>query len=543
MRVLIAALLFASTAVAAPLPLKVDGGLQMKPQATTTISSRWWGLWNKYGAPFWFGAGVQSQLLAPYPGKFSVSQTATATSTSIHFAVSSDFNNDGKADVAVTNNTADNVSILIGNGDGTFVTPSNTSTGAGTGPIEVVAVDLNNDNNQDVVTVNRTTNNISVLMGNGGGGLAAAVQYATGATLVEGLASGDFDGDGDKDVVVIDLVGNNALVLLNNGSGVFGAAVAYNSGAGTFPYEVTVGDFNNDGKLDLAVGCTIATKQVAIFRGNGNGTFVTPPSYFAVADNAGLLAAADLNGDGNLDLVVPNAGGSSSVSVLIGNGAGSFAAAVNYATGATQPYGLVLADINHDGVIDIVTDSLNSAKLSTLLGVGNGTFSTASVYTIALQSNSLAAGDFNGDGRTDLVAAPSASSSAVSILLNSPTQYPAFTSTPAFNCSQGGSISMTLTANLGSWTIAQGLPGDLCTLTFIQGDASTRTIGTPPANIAWLGTTYNGTVHSAPVLTTATANAVDSFNLIAVPTYTGSVTNGQATMWVEMNRCMKCTHP
>ncbi len=159
-----------------------------------------------------------------------------------------DFNGDGKPDLVVANVDSDTVSVLLGNGDGTFQTAQNF--GAGRGPRSVAVGDFNGDGKLDLAVANFYSNNVSVLLGNGDGTFQAARNFAVGNGPYS-VAVGDFNGDGVQDLAVANFNSNNVSVLPGNGDGTFQAAV--NFGAGVFPSSVAVGDFNGDGLQDLAV--------------------------------------------------------------------------------------------------------------------------------------------------------------------------------------------------------------------------------------------------------------------------------------------------
>jgi hypothetical protein len=238
-----------------------------------------------------------------------------------------------------------------------------------------------------------------------------------------GVAVGDFNGDGKLDLAVINFMGL-AGILLGNGDGTFQPVKNY--AVGPQPVSIGVGDFRGDGKLDLAVvggdlGGGSFDSNVFILMGNGDGSF-QPPMPYNVLILGLTVAIRDFNGDGKLDLAVADYS-SSAVSVLLGNGDGSFQPQVNYPVGFEPEY-VVAGDFNGDGIMDLATANNLSNTVSILLGKGDGTFQPAPFQFPVLYPQALAVGDFNGDGKTDLAVTAgflpvnTISTGTVSILLN-----------------------------------------------------------------------------------------------------------------------------
>jgi len=338
--------------------------------------------WAAFGSPVHFTAGAGPESL-----------------------VTGDFNGDHKLDLAVPNPNSNNVSILLGNGDGTFKPAVDYSVGQA--PVVAAVGDFNRDGKLDLVVANNVSNNVSVLLGNGNGTFQTAVEHSAG-TNPSGLAVADFNRDGKLDVVVTDAGANKITVLLGNGTGSFQSTLAY--AVGQNPVAVAVGEFNRDGKPDLAVA-NHDSNNLSVLLGNGDGTFHAAVNYDGVP-NAAAIATADFNGDVKLDLVVANSLGFD-VAVLLGNGDGTFQAAKTYSTGYEPT--LALGDLNGDGKLDLAIADIGAGNMTTLLGNGSGAFQETVSYIVPVGVTSVSVGDFNGDGKLDLAAADG--SSGISVLL------------------------------------------------------------------------------------------------------------------------------
>jgi hypothetical protein len=322
-----------------------------------------------------------------------------------------DLNGDGKLDLVVANQTGANVSVLLGNGNGTFQSAVNYA--AGTGPRAVVLGDFNGDGKLDIAVANQN-GLVNVLLGNGSGGFSAPVSYSAGSTPVA-LTTGDFNGDGKLDLAVANFAGNNVSILTGKGDGTFNSAVNYNTttgSTGTAPDGIVAGDFNGDGHLDIAT--SDSGGGISVLLNNGSGGFGAPSTFSAGTSPKGIVAA-DFTGDGKLDLAVIN-GTSNNISLLTGNGAGSFSGPTNFSVG-TSPIGATAGDFNSDGKEDLAVVNSGGNNVTMLYGNGNGTFNTGVNQAVATNPQAVAAGDFNGDGSIDLAVA-NKDSNNVSVLLD-----------------------------------------------------------------------------------------------------------------------------
>jgi uncharacterized protein YfaP (DUF2135 family) len=368
-----------------------------------------------------------SVLLGNGTGTFPTRQDF-ATAYAPWSLTTGDFRGDGKADIVATvfvGTFGDVVSVLLGNGNGTFQPHVDYATGAY--PYAVVVGDFNHDDKADLATANEQGASVSILLGNGDGTFQPHMDYPTGGTPYS-IAAGDFNGDGKLDLVTAIAYPDAVAVLLGNGDGTFQPPVSY--AAEGEPDSVAVGDFNGDHKLDLAVAnycgsdphCQSAG-SVSIFLGNGDGTF-QPQVPYNTEFKPTSVVTADLNNDGKLDLAVANAQ-SNTVSILLGNGDGTFQPQVSYATG-TAPYSIAVGDFNGDGKPDVATANCgafncappsNAGTVSLLIGNGDGTFQPHVDFSVGSETRSIAVADFNGDGKTDL-ATVNNQSATVSVLLN-----------------------------------------------------------------------------------------------------------------------------
>ncbi len=361
-------------------------------------------------------SGAVGILLGNGDGTYQPAVTYNSGGYFTQTVAAGDFNADGKLDLALANQCNDanctngSVTVLLGNGDGTF--RAAVSYPSGGDAMFVAAGDLNGDGKLDLVVANNETNNVGVLLGNGNGTFQPVVEYASGGTQASSLALADLNGDGHLDLAVTNFLSGNVSILLGNGNGTFQSAVSYLSG-GSLVNAVVVADFNHDNKPDLAVAnlcndpnaCTAGV--VGVLLGKGDGTFQPAVTYAPGGQDSYSVAAADFNGDGKLDLAVSDE--TTGLTVLVGAGDGTFQLGPTYDSGGMDSFFAVVADINGDGKADIVMSNDCASDCSTgsvvaLIGNGNGSFhAPAKFLTNGSTFLASTAGDFNHDSRSDLV--------------------------------------------------------------------------------------------------------------------------------------------
>jgi hypothetical protein len=379
------------------------------------------------------------------------------------WVVVDDMNNDHTPDIIVANSNADNIGILFGYGNGTFRNVTTHSTGDSSGPCSVAVGDFNKDSWKDIAVANAGTITIAVLSGMGNGTNFSGSKYATplGSIFVSifvgdvnndtnldilvtgsgvdigivyiffGFGDGnftiptvystglhavptsigicDFDNDGRVALAVTNSIKANIFFMFQYGSDQFVTAWLFTTGNGSSPMAVTVGDFDNDSHEDIAVANS-GTNNIGIFRGKGDRTFFVQKTYSTGNHSRpNAIAVADFNNDNQLDIAVANYD-ANNIGILFGYGNGTFAVVTTYSTGgSSNPFSIAIDDLNKDNLMDIVVATFGTNKVLVFFGLVNGTFLDPKSYSLDYNARpqSVTIEDINNDGLLDIIVANS----------------------------------------------------------------------------------------------------------------------------------------
>jgi len=439
--------------------------------------------------------------------------------------VSADITGDGKADLIVTHTADNSVYFLKGNGNGTFQPAVQIPVGQAIQG-DVFVGDFNNDGKPDLLLISSNLDQPIVMLGNGDGTFKPAItssSFAYPGYYPRGWTVGDFNGDGKLDIACTlpSETSNTGRyeVLLGNGDGTFKSAIV---GPAVLGYSrwVTTGDFNHDGKLDLAIADgqgtsgNTANVELTILLGNGDGTFTLGGHYAspqfpdgtdtAAVSNPEDVVVADVNNDGNLDVIESDY--DNTINVFLGNGDGTFQAAKSFDPG-NYPRDVIPVDVNHDGKIDLVvtnvgintggalqsTDGDEPGSVAVLLGNGDGTFQAPITYSPSVYPGWTAVGDFNGDGYPDLATSQVLNGHAVNVMLDQPTS----TNLPPVYVDPPSASPLTVTNNTTTLSALATDDGGESNLTYTWA-----TVGSIPGPVTYSTNGTNASKNTVATFTT-----------------------------------------
>ena len=367
-----------------------------------------------------FNVGV---LYGKGDGTFEDVTVYLVTPNSIpQYALSGDLNNDSLPDIAVTMYESGEIGVFLGYGNRTFSPLKLYSSGSESGVHGLQFNDFNDDQYVDIIVTSLVISNISILFGNGDGTFKDAVLYDTGPNAaLYSIAVADFNNDDVVDVVFSDGVANEIGVLFRNGYQSFGGFTALSYANDSKPSSVAVGHLNNDTYLDIVIANS-GNDSVGILHGHGNGTFTKATMYSTGdASQPSSVALADFNYDTLLDIVVTNSF-SNTIGVLLGSSDETFDNVITFSTGlASYPVSIAAGDFNYDDKLDIVVANFGTNNVAILTGDGNGSFADPIFYLMNYDSrpNWVIFGHFNNYNSTDIAVANYGADN-IKILLNCP---------------------------------------------------------------------------------------------------------------------------
>lgn len=345
--------------------------------------------------------------------------------------VAADFNSDGHLDTAMVSDANGWTSISFGRGDGTFQSPNNLLDP--NGPISLATADFNGDGIFDLTVVDQDAT-LRIYLNDGHGNFGNP-NTATLGVQPHGVISADFNGDGSVDIAAVN-TGTSGVFGVGQDNG--GVSISYGNGKGAFtaptqytgvvyPQAVAAADVNNDGALDFVTVNSNDTMTVFLnTKGTGAAAFSFVGAAYATGSLPNDVTAGDLNGDGHVDIAVANSGNApNTISVLLNKGDGTFDAAVTLPSGV-EPWSIVAVDIDGDKELDlVVADSgqylSDDGDLAVFINHGDGTFATVERYAAGKYPHAVAVGDFNGDGKLDAAVADQGDPDGMAVLLGTRT--------------------------------------------------------------------------------------------------------------------------
>ncbi|HSH02375.1 MAG TPA: VCBS repeat-containing protein [Anaerolineae bacterium] len=353
------------------------------------------------GASYSFSFWARTQVTVP---RWELSQTLSTRDianegTRAYGGVATDFNEDGWLDLGIINEDTADVRLFLNLGEGRglfggYLRPT-TPVNQRASPNDVG--DFNGDGHMDWAIANIDANTVSILLGNGDGTFEPQVEIGVGEAP-RGLAVLDVDGDGDVDVVNTNSAGSgNLSLLVNDGRGRFGSPIYFEGGDGG-EWGLAAADMNGDGLMDLVVGSRDSSPTVRVLLSRGDGTFDFGPAQI-VGGGVWMLAVGDVNGDGHDDVVTVN-GSNHNGSVLMGDGIGQLAPPVIYGLDAL-PIAVDLGDVDGDGDLDWVTSSY-LGDFMLWENDGDGNFELVGEFTAPEAASCALLFDVDNDGDLDL---------------------------------------------------------------------------------------------------------------------------------------------